>query len=190
MSTIKLNSEQQAFVEDNMGLAGFMAKKLQNHSPVEFEELMSLCHLGLVIAVQKFDKDRGVKFFAFASRVIQNVVFIENRSYKKRQNDMYLEDLLKGVSAKDPDSLSWESLIEDKSKPIDEQIIDRLLIQQLSTRSMTVKLTAKEKQVLKFLLANPEANQYELASHMGYSQPHVSRTIKSMRKKLLAQLAG
>lgn len=52
-----LDERQRRLVEDNMGLAWYTAR--MSSVPMELEEKISLCYLGLVLAAGSFDPDGG-----------------------------------------------------------------------------------------------------------------------------------
>ena len=55
-----------------MGLAWYTAGI--SSVPLELEEKISLCYLGLVLAAGDFDPDRGIRFATFAVPVMQNKI--------------------------------------------------------------------------------------------------------------------
>lgn len=176
----QLNTEQQALVEDNLRLAGFMAQKFINNSPLELDDLMSLCYVGLCKAAGTFDPTKGFTFSTWAASCIRFVVLKDSRYYRRHNPDyMYLEDLLH-------DELTpWEQVLSNNQRSIDDVVADRVLIQQLSQ-----VLNDKEKLVLHHMLADPTAQQRQIAKLTGITQPHVSRLMKRIEKKFKQQLVS
>lgn len=183
MSTIKLNSEQQAFVEDNMGLAGFMAKKLSNSAPgIEYEDLTSLCYLGLVKAAGTFDPGKGFTFATWATSCIKFTVIKEMRYYRRHNPDLtYLEDMMSD------DSLSWEQLLSSNQLNPEDQATDAALLHQLAQQ-----LNDKQKTVLELLTADSplRPTQNEIATVIGLSQAQVCRLIRQIQYRLRKLLAS
>ena len=72
-----------------MGLAWYTAR--MSSVPMELEEKISLCYLGLVLAAGSFDPDRGIRFATFAVRVMQNKILQGLKREKKHFGVISLE---------------------------------------------------------------------------------------------------
>lgn len=72
-----------------MGLACYTAR--MSSVPLEQDEKISLCYLGLVLAAGSFDPDRGIRFATFAVPVMQNKILQGLRREKKHFGAISLE---------------------------------------------------------------------------------------------------
>ena len=72
-----------------MGLAWYTAGI--SSVPLELEEKISLCYLGLVLAAGDFDPDRGIRFATFAVPVMQNKILQGLKREKKHFGVISLE---------------------------------------------------------------------------------------------------
>ena len=72
-----------------MGLAWYTAGI--SSVPLELEEKISLCYLGLVLAAGSFDPDRGIRFATFAVPVMQNKILQGLKREKKHFGVISLE---------------------------------------------------------------------------------------------------
>lgn len=72
-----------------MGLAWYTAR--MSSVPMELEEKISLCYLGLVLAAGSFDPDRGIRFATFAVPVMQNKILQGLKREKKHFGVISLE---------------------------------------------------------------------------------------------------
>lgn len=61
--------EKNKFIEENIGLVHLCAKRFIGRG-VEYEDLVQIGSVGLIKAVNKFDKSRGLKFSTYAVPVI------------------------------------------------------------------------------------------------------------------------
>jgi len=79
---MELSLAQASLVEENMGLIGFVLKKInasyvRSIPSVDYEDLYQFGAVGLCQAAQKFDKDRGVQFSTYAVYCIRNTIILE-----------------------------------------------------------------------------------------------------------------
>lgn len=67
-------AERNALVIRNKGLALKIANRLLDGSPLERDDLVQLCYLGLLKAVERFKPEKGVAFSSFAVPYIEGEV--------------------------------------------------------------------------------------------------------------------
>ena len=68
---------------EHTGLSGFIAKKYLS-TGIEFDELVSVGHIGLIKAANSFDSSKGFKFATYASLCINNEILMFLRKESKR----------------------------------------------------------------------------------------------------------
>lgn len=67
---MKLNSEQRAMVEANMGLVPYAVKKYLGHLYIEYDDKVSIGYYWLCRAAYAYRPDSGIAFSTFAIKVI------------------------------------------------------------------------------------------------------------------------
>ena len=149
-----------------MGLACYTAR--MSSVPLEQDEKISLCYLGLVLAAGSFDPDRGIRFATFAVPVMQNKILQGLRREKKHFGAISLEQ---PVGKDDGGTLA--DLVPDPGNSFRD-------LEELLDFQDAVKRTGREQE----LLQNPGLAQREYGERIGCSQSLVSRWMKEIRQKL------
>ena len=176
-------------IEHNLRLVVYIAKKFDN-TGVGVEDLISIGTIGLIKAINTFNKDKNIKLATYASRCIENEILM----YLRRNSKTRLE-----VSIDEPLNVDWdgnELLLSDILgteedviyKDIEVEMERKLLkkpIEKLSKREQT-------NVELRFGLRNPsgeEMTQKEVADLLGISQSYISRLEKKIMKRLKKEIA-
>jgi RNA polymerase sporulation-specific sigma factor len=176
-------------IEHNLRLVVYIAKKFDN-TGVGVEDLISIGTIGLIKAINTFNKDKNIKLATYASRCIENEILM----YLRRNSKTRLE-----VSIDEPLNVDWdgnELLLSDILgteedviyKDIEVEMERKLLnkaIEKLSKREQTIV-------ELRFGLRNPsgeEMTQKEVADLLGISQSYISRLEKKIMKRLKKEIA-
>ena len=176
-------------IEHNLRLVVYIAKKFDN-TGVGVEDLISIGTIGLIKAINTFNKDKNIKLATYASRCIENEILM----YLRRNSKTRLE-----VSIDEPLNVDWdgnELLLSDILgteedviyKDIEVEMERKLLnkaIEKLSKREQTIV-------ELRFGLRSPtgkEMTQKEVADLLGISQSYISRLEKKIMKRLKKEIA-
>ena len=179
---MRLTPEQRQMVEDNIGLAYSTALKMVTRSPLEYDDILSVCFLGLIKAVQKFDPSKGFAFSTYAVPVMRWMVHKEANPRKPQIKASYFEDLIPAEWES-----SWENMIADDSS-LEDDITDSILIGQVREKINHMKMSPKSKEVLQVYFDNPELTQKEVAKIAGCAQVTVSRTYKKLAEQCQAEI--
>lgn len=94
---MKFNTEKERsdYIENNLGLVYSIADKLCKTSRVDSkEDLIQDGIVGLIVAVDTFDDNRGVKFSTYAYTIIYHEMIT---SLKKQKNDSSLDALIERI---------------------------------------------------------------------------------------------
>jgi RNA polymerase sigma factor for flagellar operon FliA len=75
-----MTAEQRQLVLEHLGLARWTANKLAERLPVPYEDLLSDCHLGLCLAAERWDPDKGLAFPTYAAIRMRGAVIDNLRS--------------------------------------------------------------------------------------------------------------
>lgn len=175
-----LTPEQKQMVEDNIGLAYGTAWKMAPRSPLEYDDILSVCFLGLIKAVQKFDPSKGFAFSTYAVNTMRWMVHKEANPRKPQIKASYFEDLIPAEYES-----SWENIIADNSS-LEDDIIDSIFIGQMREKINHMKMSPKSKEALQVYFDNPELTQEEVAQIAGCTQVTVSRTYKKLAEQCQA----
>ncbi len=184
---LETEEEQQAkttLIEHNLRLVVYIAKKFDN-TGVGVEDLISIGTIGLIKAINTFNRNKNIKLATYASRCIENEILM----YLRRNSKLRME-----VSIDEPLNVDWDGneLLLSDILGTDEDIIYRDLeneVEQKLLRKALSKLSKREKLIieLRFGLNHPtgrEMTQKEVADLLGISQSYISR----LEKKIIGRL--
>lgn len=184
-----LETEQEAqakasLIEHNLRLVVYIAKKFEN-TGVGVEDLISIGTIGLIKAINSFNRNKNIKLATYASRCIENEILM----YLRRNSKIRME-----VSIDEPLNVDWDGneLLLSDILGTDADIIYRDLeneVERKLLRKALEKLSGREKKIieLRFGLNQPagrEMTQKEVADLMGISQSYISR----LEKKIISRL--
>ena len=184
-----LETEQEAqakasLIEHNLRLVVYIAKKFEN-TGVGVEDLISIGTIGLIKAINTFNRNKNIKLATYASRCIENEILM----YLRRNSKVRME-----VSIDEPLNVDWDGneLLLSDILGTDADIIYRDLeneVERKLLRKALEKLSGREKKIieLRFGLNQPagrEMTQKEVADLMGISQSYISR----LEKKIISRL--
>ncbi len=182
------NRARATLIEHNLRLVVYIAKKFDN-TGVGVEDLISIGTIGLIKAINTFNRDKNIKLATYASRCIENEILM----YLRRNNKTKLE-----VSIDEPLNVDWDGneLLLSDILGTDEDVIYRDVeneVERKLLRTAIAKLGEREKTIimLRFGLNNPndtEMTQKEVADYLGISQSYISRLEKKIMKRLKKEL--
>lgn len=188
-----LETEQEAqakasLIEHNLRLVVYIAKKFEN-TGVGVEDLISIGTIGLIKAINTFNRNKNIKLATYASRCIENEILM----YLRRNSKIRME-----VSIDEPLNVDWDGneLLLSDILGTDADIIYRDLeneVERKLLRKALEKLSGREKKIieLRFGLNQPagrEMTQKEVADLMGISQSYISRLEKKIMKRLKKEI--
>lgn len=184
---LETDQEQKAkatLIEHNLRLVVYIAKKFDN-TGVGVEDLISIGTIGLIKAINTFNRNKNIKLATYASRCIENEILM----YLRRNSKVRME-----VSIDEPLNVDWDGneLLLSDILGTDEDIIYRDLeneVERKLLKKALSKLSKREKMIieLRFGLNNPgghEMTQKEVADLLGISQSYISR----LEKKIIGRL--
>ena len=169
-------------IEHNLRLVVYIAKKFDN-TGVGVEDLISIGTIGLIKAINTFNKEKNIKLATYASRCIENEILM----YLRRNSKTRME-----VSIDEPLNVDWdgnELLLSDILGTENDEIYGQLedeVNKKLLVHAMD-KLSNREKDILQMrfgLVSGNELTQKEVADIMGISQSYISR----LEKKIIGRL--
>lgn len=171
-------------IEHNLRLVVYIAKKFDN-TGVGVEDLISIGTIGLIKAINTYNKGKNIKLATYASRCIENEILMHLRRNSKTKLE---------VSIDEPLNVDWdgnELLLSDilgtdedvVSKNVEEEVELKLLKKAME------KLSRRERQIveLRYGIGTNQGNemtQKEVADMLGISQSYISR----LEKKIIGRL--
>ena len=175
---------RQILVERNLRLVVYIAKKFEN-TGIGIEDLISIGTIGLIKAINSYDKDKNIKLATYASRCIENEILM----YLRRNSKIKAE-----VSIDEPLNVDWDGneLLLSDIIGTDEDIIYKDIETEVECKMLKRainQLPERERIIvdLRFGLSSEngeEKTQKEVADMLGISQSYISR----LEKKIMRQL--
>ena len=184
LGTEKDENARKILIEHNLRLVVYIAKKFDN-TGVGVEDLISIGTIGLIKAINSYDKDKNIKLATYASRCIENEILM----YLRRNSKIKAE-----VSIDEPLNVDWDGneLLLSDIIGTDEDIIYRDIETEVECKMLKKainQLPERERIIvdLRFGLSSEdgeEKTQKEVADMLGISQSYISR----LEKKIMRQL--
>lgn len=155
------------------------------------EDLISIGTIGLIKAINTFNRSKNIKLATYASRCIENEILM----YLRRNNKTKLE-----VSIDEPLNVDWDGneLLLSDILGTDEDVIYKDLeteVRRNQLKRAISKLGERERTIimLRFGLNHPddmEMTQKEVADYLGISQSYISRLEKKIMKRLKKEMVS
>lgn len=190
LETEHANEARALLIEHNLRLVVYIAKKFDN-TGVGVEDLISIGTIGLIKAINTFNRSKNIKLATYASRCIENEILM----YLRRNNKTKLE-----VSIDEPLNVDWDGneLLLSDILGTDEDVIYKDLeteVERSQLKRAISKLGDRERTIimLRFGLNNPddmEMTQKEVADYLGISQSYISRLEKKIMKRLKKEMVS
>lgn len=184
---LETDEEQKAratLIEHNLRLVVYIAKKFDN-TGVGVEDLISIGTIGLIKAINTFNRNKNIKLATYASRCIENEILM----YLRRNSKVRME-----VSIDEPLNVDWDGneLLLSDILGTDEDIIYRDLeneVERKLLKKALSKLSKREKLIIELRFGLNDSNghemtQKEVADLLGISQSYISR----LEKKIISRL--
>lgn len=179
---------RQVLVERNLRLVVYIAKKFEN-TGVGIEDLISIGTIGLMKAINTFNKDKNIKLATYASRCIENEILMFLRRSNKLKGEVSIDEPLnkdgEGNELLLSDILGTDSDIT--SRGVEEEVDKKLL------RASMAKLSNRERNIMELrfgFITGEEKTQKEVADMLGISQSYISRLEKKIIGKMKKEIMG
>lgn len=162
-------------IEDNLGLAGMVAKRYLNLN-FEYDDLFQVACIGLIKAVDLFDPSRGFKFSTLAVKVINYEILKHMRKQKKHEQILSLDEPMKGTA-----DFRLLDVLEDDCN-IATEVVEKIQYVGYLDNLKKVSFTPKERECIR--LRSQGLTQTEIAELLGTNQVQVSRYLKRAKGKV------
>ncbi len=188
LTTDQSKEARSQLIEHNLRLVVYIAKRFEN-TGVGVEDLISIGTIGLIKAINTFNREKKIKLATYASRCIENEILM----YLRRSSKLKLE-----VSIDEPLNVDWDGneLLLSDILGTDEDVITRGMEQEAERRQLRQALgclSGRERRIinLRFGLGREdekEMTQKEVADLLGISQSYISRLEKKIMKRLKKEM--
>ena len=180
----------KALIEHNLRLVVYISRRFEN-TGVNIEDLISIGTIGLIKAVDSFDRDKNIKLATYASRCIENEILMYLRKMSARKTEVSIDEPLNtdydGNELLLSDILGTEE--DEVGRPLEDDAEKQMLLEAVAM------LGEREKSIiaLRFGLdGSREYTQKEVADMMGISQSYISRIekriIDTLRRDMLRRM--
>ena len=160
-------------VNHNMRLVAHIIKKYySNYS--DQEDIISIGTIGLIKAINTFDYTKGTRLATYASRCIENEIFMHFRTLKKNANEVSMNEPIDVDSEGNP--LTFSDIIYDEKSVFDDVDL-KMKTEKLYEYIEQIKDERKKKiLIMRYGLYDTKPyTQREIAKELGISRSYVSR---------------
>lgn len=165
-------------LEANLNLAKSAAIFWSRRTSLDYDDCYQLASIGLFKASKTFEDGKGAKFQTWAHSHINNEIRNELRRTQRHSSEMLF------IGSTNEDGEDTGTSIEDFGYE-DEgfaQVEDRIVYGKVAEAIKAV-LTDREWDIL-CKIAIDGVEQWKIAEMYGFQQPHVSRIMKGIRRKV------
>ena len=160
----------------NVKLVMYEVKKRFGFTGFDVEDLVSVGNIGLIKAVETFDKEKGFNFSSYATRCIDNEILMYLNKSKSEKVDTSLDKPV--VGGHNDDEMDIMDTIKDNTDIVNEWLAkERLQI----IREAVEKLPEQGREIIKLYFGfynNKTYTQNEISRILSTSQSEVSKKIK------------
>ncbi|MGI6604299.1 MAG: RNA polymerase sporulation sigma factor SigK [bacterium] len=173
-------------VERNLRLVAHIVKKFDNTGE-DVDDLISIGTIGLIKAINTYDRHQGTRLATYAARCIENEILMHLRFLKRSRLEVSLYDPI-GVD-KEGNEIVLLDILGTSPDVVADLIETRFEKQKLYEKICT--LGRRERKVLELRYGLPHGGkktQREIARLLGISRSYVSRIEKRALAKIYNEL--
>lgn len=185
LTEMKDGSEEarNILIERNLRLVAYVTKKYSQCGK-EQDDLISIGTIGLIKALNSFNKDKGIRFATYGVRCIENEILMCLRAEKKLVNDVSINEPI-GVDY-EGNEINLMDVLTDGEESVFDEVNLHINTEKLY-RAIESELTSREKYIISLrygLLNGKPKTQKEIAKQLKISRSYVSRIEKKAIDKL------
>jgi RNA polymerase sporulation-specific sigma factor len=168
---------RQVLIERNLRLVVHVAKKYHGCGK-DMDDLISIGTIGLIKAVNTYNRKKGTQLATYAARCIDNEILMTIRSSKKEKNEVYIQEPI-GVD-KEGNEISLIDVLGTGQDDIVNEVDLKLQMEKLD-ELIKKHLNDRERKVIfyRFGLGGcKRLTQREIGKLLGISRSYVSRIEK------------
>jgi RNA polymerase sporulation-specific sigma factor len=171
-------------IEHNLRLVVHVAKKYHGCGK-DMDDLISIGTIGLIKAVNTYNRKKGTQLATYAARCIDNEILMTIRSAKKEKNEVYMQEPI-GVD-KEGNEISLSDILGTGQDDVLDKVDLKIALEKLNTTIEQV-LDDREKKVIlhRYGIRNHKRmTQREIGRLLGISRSYVSRIEKKAIETLI-----
>jgi len=173
-------------VERNLRLVAHIVKKFDNTGE-DPDDLISIGTIGLIKAINTFDRHKKTRLATYAARCIENEILMHLRSSKKTRSEVLLHDPIGA------DKEGNEITLLDILGTEPDAVLDRVewQLEHEKLRRTMARLSRRERRILELrygLLDGVRQTQRDISRALGISRSYVSRIEKRAITKLQREM--
>ncbi len=172
--------------ERNLRLVAHIVKKFDGTAE-DNDDLISIGTIGLIKAINTFDRNKGTRLATYAARCIENEILMHLRSTKRTRAEVSIYDPI-GVD-KEGNEITLIDVLGTEPDVVAELVEN--FFEQKRLLEKVRKLSKREMRVLELrfgLFNGLRQTQREIARSLGISRSYVSRIEKRAIHKLTKEL--
>jgi RNA polymerase sporulation-specific sigma factor len=176
---------RQVLIERNLRLVVHVAKKYHGCGK-DMDDLISIGTIGLIKAVNTYNKKKGTQLATYAARCIDNEILMTIRSAKKEKNEVFIQEPI-GID-KEGNEISLIDVLGTGQDEVVDKVDLKLQMEKLD-ELIEKSLNDRERRVIFYRYGLRGCNrltQREIGNLLGISRSYVSR----IEKKAIEMLNG
>ncbi len=173
---------KEILVKHNMRLVAHVVKKY--NGAAENDDMISVGSIGLIKAINTYEKGRGTRLATYTARCIENEILMLIRAGKKHKNNLSLYDPV--GTDKDGNELTLMDLIFEKEDKVFGSV-EQSMMQEKFLKAIQELLCERETVIICMryaLTGGAPLAQREVAEKLKISRSYVSRIEKRALEKL------
>lgn len=185
----KETGDEQArnvLVERNLRLVAHVVKKY-DIAGEDVDDLISIGAIGLIKAVNTFDRNKKTRLATYAARCIENEILMHLRSGRRNRGEVSLNDPI--GADREGNEIVLMDVLTQEGDGVDE-VVEAALEQQRLLDKLAV-LSPRERRVIEMRFGVGSAvrlTQREISRALGISRSYVSRIEKRALSKLQREM--
>jgi RNA polymerase sporulation-specific sigma factor len=134
---------RQSLIEHNLRLVVHVAKKYHN-SGKDMDDLISIGTIGLIKAVNTYNRKKGTQLATYAARCIDNEILMTIRAAKKERNEVFIQEPIgtdkegNEISLIDVLGTNQDDVIDKVDLKLQMEKLDELIERNLNERERKV----------------------------------------------------
>ncbi|MGE5508010.1 MAG: RNA polymerase sporulation sigma factor SigK [Chitinophagales bacterium] len=179
---------RNALIERNLRLVAHIVKKFDNTGQ-DNDDLISIGTIGLIKAINTFDRTKKTRLATYAARCIENEILMCLRATKRTRGEVMLYDPI--GSDKDGNEVTLIDILGTTHDVVAEEVENAAELKKLQER--LAGLSKREKKVLELrygLGTGIRRTQREISRALGISRSYVSRIEKRAIAKLFKDMCA
>lgn len=176
---------RQTLIEHNLRLVVHVAKKYHG-SGKDMDDLISIGTIGLIKAVNTYNRKKGTQLATYAARCIDNEILMTIRAAKKEKNEVFIQEPI--GKDKEGNEISLIDVLGTNQDDVIDKVDLKLQMEKLSDL-IEKNLNERERKVIFYRYGLNDCKrltQREIGKLLGISRSYVSR----IEKKAIEVLNG